>query len=133
MSKQDAKGRSQSAPMAVKQVDIAARYPRRFWLAFWALADEQRVHLIVHELNHYVWRGPLDELARPVFMPAGGTPLLARDAAWTYEGRRLGRRKALAPACDHPLCIRPEHQRVVRVTKRDSSLRNVTERHEARS
>lgn len=110
--------------------------PRRLWLEFWALLDEERVggggFMLPDDANHYVWTGELDDEGRPVFY-AGGLALLARHVVWAYSGRRLAAGKTLEPKCGRDTCLRPEHQRIVKavgVTKRDVSSRDVTCRNE---
>lgn len=75
--------------------------PEEAWRLFWDCADEDG--------GHYVWRGLLDAEGRGVFLPNRGPAVPAAEAAWAYDGRRLGAGEVLAPTCRRKRCIRPEH------------------------
>lgn len=78
------------------------------WRSFWRLADEVD--------QHYVWRGPTKD-GLPVFTGYGlAETFPASHLAYVYsdDKHQLRPDERLEPTCKRKLCIRPEHQAVLR-------------------
>lgn len=117
-----------AAKSGISNTKVAKLLPRgwseisRLWRGFWRHADEDG--------GHYIWRGQVDGAGRPVFTGYGlsGTHE-ARELALVYHRgeyqgsasrgtwrnpRSLRPGERLEPSCRQKLCIRPEHQEVLR-------------------